>query len=483
MSQESLMKKALEAKTEEKRLKAIKKLKDQDVLFKVADRHYRFYPILYEAALNKITNQSMLANLAKKEYDEKCSLCAAKRLIDQTFLADVAKNAGCASVAEYAVGKLNDQVLLADVFINSKYRYSSDGITEIVAKKLDQTVLADIAKSNDDWLIRDRAIKYITDRNVLKDIAQNDKTMFVRIAASAKLIDRINDMSILADIVKYGSISIEDRQKALRKINDLPLLIDIAKNIGDMFGVQVVKKIGNQAALEDIAKTAEDYEVRSAAYNKLEKIFCDQVNVLDDQLLLADIAKNNDYLVVRNIALEKLMDQTALADVSKKAKDSDTRWKAEKKLTEIRVAATEKLTDPKALAEIIQKDDISSVRWAAFIKLRAMKGISLDNFSAKQMNLLEIALDVSVGDAERKKAAESIDPELIVMAVIEYAGCHHVNKLHAIVDRAEKGNIICEGTNEFIKILLQYAIEHYHNENAEYQTRIMEWTESDDWRD
>jgi len=63
---------------------------------------------------------------------------------------------------------------------------------------LDENVLADIAKNDEDPSVRRAAIDNISDENVLTDIAKNAGDLSVRIGA----IGKISDEDVLVDIVK-----------------------------------------------------------------------------------------------------------------------------------------------------------------------------------------------------------------------------------------------------------------------------------------
>ena len=110
-----------------------------------------------------------------------------------------------------------------------------------------------------------------------------------------------------------------------------------------------VKKLDDQKILAEIAKNDEDIEVRRAAVEKLDPEKW--------QDFLTDIAKSK-YLKICKAAMKKLVDQNLIADVAKNAEN----W-------EIRSEAVEKLEDQEALAWVAKNDEIGWVRKAAVEKL------------------------------------------------------------------------------------------------------------------
>lgn len=87
---------------------------------------------------------------------------------------------------------------------------------------------------------------------------------------------------------------------------------------------EAIRKLGIEGGqdklLGEIAKTDEDLTNRFLA-----------VNFLDNQEILADIATNGDKRLLCLDALDKITDKTLLADIAKNAKDSTIRYKALKK--------------------------------------------------------------------------------------------------------------------------------------------------------
>ena len=128
------------------------------------------------AAVGKLTDQTVLAEIAKNDNDFTVREAAVKNhnLTDQTVLAGIAQSDDYASVGSAAVGKLTDQTVLANIV-----KYCDDSVRRSVAveKLTDQALLATIARNDSDYLVRKAAAgnPNLIDRTVLAEIAKNDK--------------------------------------------------------------------------------------------------------------------------------------------------------------------------------------------------------------------------------------------------------------------------------------------------------------------
>ena len=153
---------------------------------------------------------------------------------DESKIAIEAINSLDWEVAQPAAEKLTDQTLLAEVAKNAK---TSGARQKAVVKLTDQAILADIAKNRrEQQFIRDDAVRMITDQAILADIAK--MATFTTDVAS-HLADRIvytgaagrlTDQYLLADIAKNQAIFWKIRIVAIEKLADQATLADIAKN-------------------------------------------------------------------------------------------------------------------------------------------------------------------------------------------------------------------------------------------------------------
>jgi len=95
------------------------------------------------AAVNKLTDQNKLADIAKNDIDYYVRWTAVEKLTDQNVLADIAKNDDEIYVCKAAIEKLTDQNVLADIAKNAA---ESDVRKAAVEKLTEQKPLADKVK-------------------------------------------------------------------------------------------------------------------------------------------------------------------------------------------------------------------------------------------------------------------------------------------------------------------------------------------------
>ena len=160
--------------------------------------------LVRKAAVEKLTDQAVLAKIAKTDSDwrvrtvafEKLTGAIAK-LTDQAVLAEIAKTGSESLVRKVAVRKLTAQALLAEI---AKTDSESDVRKEAVEKLTDQAVLAKIAKTDSESDVRREAVKNLTDQAVLAEIAKTNSSHGIRQVAEKKL----------AEITKTGSDDGED---------------------------------------------------------------------------------------------------------------------------------------------------------------------------------------------------------------------------------------------------------------------------------
>ncbi len=159
---------------------------------------------------------------------------------------------------------------------------------------------------------------------------------------------------------------------AVKSLEDQKLLADIAKNEGkEYLRTAAVKKLEDWEVLDYIAKNDEDNDVRLAAIEKV----------------VIKITKADNFIA----AVEKLEDQKLLADIAKNCKRVHVRRPAVEKLDPqkwqdllaeiakndedplVCIAAVKKLNDQKVLAYVAKNDKKYFVRTAAVEKLNDQK--------------------------------------------------------------------------------------------------------------
>jgi len=135
-------------------------------------------------AIQHLTNQPLLAQIAVQNKSAWLRSEAAARLTDQALLAKIASEDNDADVRSRAVESLNDQSLLAKITME-------DPVADIrgaaVAKLTDQTQLAKVATQSSDAKVRWTAVAKLTDQALLIKIATEDNDRIVYKVAIKRL--------------------------------------------------------------------------------------------------------------------------------------------------------------------------------------------------------------------------------------------------------------------------------------------------------
>jgi len=352
-------------------------------------------------AAQVLTDQRLLADLARSASDARVRVTAAGNLTDQGVAAALAEGDQDDAVRAAAVGRLTDAALLerfarfdAIAFVRAVAAGSSSLTVESVLRACalrdpsaevrraalanpnmsDQVFLAEVASGGDDPNVRSAAARKLDDPDRLRTLARGDGHFWVRMAAVSN--PALRDDALFADIAKedpHPSV----RSAALARISDPILRGRVAPYVsGD-----VTDEVTDPAVLVDLANNAKEPRVRAVAVSKIvdERQIIDILrrekdesvrysalanDALTDQQVLTDIALHDPTPGVRVVAAWKLDDQTLAQPVYEEALRTNAfgRWLWGD-------LAVRKLTDRALLATIALTDPDSSVRSAAVWRL------------------------------------------------------------------------------------------------------------------
>jgi hypothetical protein len=133
-----------------------------------------------ERATKALTDQTLLAEIATTDRDERVRTSAVSNLTDLGLLAKIARSDEHKDVRQAAVKGLTDQTLLAKIAV-------ADRAPEVracaAAKLADQATLGRVAKMDQDPYVRAAAARKLTDERLLDELATTDKHEVVRQAA------------------------------------------------------------------------------------------------------------------------------------------------------------------------------------------------------------------------------------------------------------------------------------------------------------
>ena len=337
-----LFKPAWQSDNEEKALRAVEKVIDQQKLAEIA----KTAPLddVRIAAVEKIVNQSVLEYIAKNDTDDYVRVSAIRKMTNQSALLELAKRKDC--------NRHLDKVSYPSV---------------VATKKLtEQNAISEVGLNAFEYCARVAAIENINDRSVLHKIAKNDKDEWVRAKAAVK----INDDMVLAKVICSLEAGSSNTKKLFDMLKSEEAMLYIAVNmkhsgikyiehfddplreVGFPVIEESIKRISNQKFLKVIIETG-SVIAASAAFNKitdesvrvdilknietkdeLKNIIKDEIEKLEDQIILQDIARNAKNSNARYFATCKLNDLSILKDIAKNDKDEWVRYVAEFRVNE-----------------------------------------------------------------------------------------------------------------------------------------------------
>lgn len=317
----------------EVRCEAIKKIDDQNLLERIISE-YKNYSNCESDNPNPRIDITIKNHKAEKE-DEEVIIAAIKRITNQTLLKEIVKKEKSLNICTHAIERIDDQDFLFDT-----------------------------ANNNINHQIRRLAISYLADQSKLIEISRSsDIPDELKIAAIKKLEDR----SIIIDIAKFSpvySIRKSIYEVLYKKFNvhiDLKGALDVIYNDpDDNLRLSFLKKISDRELLKEISRNAKEYSVRLAVYRVLNEKF----NVKPDLLEYVDMVKNerdaNLALEILNklITSKKLNDQNILLDIALNSVSNI-----------VRTTAVTKICDQKMIADIARSDEDVSIRKEAIVRI------------------------------------------------------------------------------------------------------------------
>jgi hypothetical protein len=138
-------------------------------------------------AVAKIRDEARLARVAKKTRCYKARKAAMERVTNQSLLADIIKNVKeCCDIHIAALKRVTGQRLLADIALYGRIGYLC---LSAAARVTNPGQHEHIAKEARHWLARMAAVTRVTNQRLLADIARKDKNSYVRKVAAHQLVN------------------------------------------------------------------------------------------------------------------------------------------------------------------------------------------------------------------------------------------------------------------------------------------------------
>ncbi|MCE5189617.1 MAG: hypothetical protein LLF75_10635, partial [Eubacteriales bacterium] len=316
--------------------------------------------------------------------------------------------------------------------------------------------LAQVITNVYDWRLYSKAFEKLTDQTILARIANTEgsKTGYVRIEAADKLDDLDLAQSIYADVAK-NCLNVMVRMRATERLHDQKekqTLVE--KNRVDF----VINSHEWRECESEFAQVSEQTAFAAIAINAKDRLVAEKaIEKLYDQTLLAEvIIKHTKSSDVQYAALCKLNDQALLAAVIGSIGSEHARMEVVNKLTvqsvladiakfdsntKVRSTAVEKLTDQAALTEIVKMEKHNGFVCLSAAERLADRSVAQEAFAyiAKQDFYPENMRYVHSGSEPLLDAVKNLDDRALLVDV-----AHNAKSTEVRIKAMEKAGLICK---------------------------------------
>ena len=298
---------AVEAENHIVRFAALKKLTDRAVLAKMG-------MWVKPELTRQVTDQGLLAQIAVDAKDEYVRAAAVEKLADQALLARIAMDDKADRVRDTALGKLAEPTLLK-IAAESK---SLNDRCVVIGKMRDQALLRQWAVDQPQAVIREAAVRRITDDGFLIKRLRTEQSATVR----AAVIETLHEKAAMrqAAIAAYRAV---DRGQASRRLEKI--LGDVPRDVSaahDALNRRV-------EALE--AETDNDKLTTVVLEGELDVLCATAARRLTDPAALEKAALRANDRDVLKVLLAKVADKAVLTRIASSADDRAMRLAAMEK--------------------------------------------------------------------------------------------------------------------------------------------------------
>jgi hypothetical protein len=307
---------------------AVERISNQAVLARIAERDPEY--LVREQAIKRLTDQVVLKRIATSRAtglrrgelrDLEASALrgtAVERLSDQKLLFDLATKDADENVYLAAIGALKDQKLLLEVAT----RRPGEKVARAVAEGLtDQALLRTFLESQPDSVARVTAAGHISDPALAMSVARGDPDDAVRRMA----VSKIADPSLLLQIARSDAPPAA-RVEAVSRLTDRKVLLDLEQTspYPDVRVAVAGKLVRDPAEAVRYARTSQVAGIRRLA-----------AEVVTDQELLKELATKDPDVEVRMAAIRRLTNVAVVAEIARTAVRTNERATAEIRLAEL----------------------------------------------------------------------------------------------------------------------------------------------------
>lgn len=326
------------------RLKAMEKISDVGLLENLA-KNSKDSSIRLKA-VSKLHNGSVLINIACNDPDLNVKKEAISNISNELILAEIGENTDNASLLEIIIKKINDEKLILPLLLKVR-ELDGTSARKSLAKINDKEIINNLAKNALSKNIRLEAINKVDDDSVLLEIFNSAESDDIKGLAFSK----IKEDSLLGESNdSYLESLLNDTQYPVRLIAYLKINGLYNENFSNPeFLISTMDKINDESILEDIASNDENDHIKEAALSRIRnneflartafndpnykmRIKAIENPNLNDEGILANIAKSDRDYEVCKTAIDKIENLNFLLEIAKTSPDFSIRTMTLKKI-------------------------------------------------------------------------------------------------------------------------------------------------------
>jgi hypothetical protein len=307
-------------------------------------KNAQFNSVASADAVKHINNQEWLTDLALNATDDKIRMAAAHKLENreaaQELYCHIALTTKDNDICEKATALITNQKLLVRIFLSirpERWDYSLDRreknpmFFSLSDRLNDHAAFAEAIIDNQEMTPYYRPhISLLTDRALLKDIAQHAYCASARIIAMELLDDQTLTQEVYADIAQNGA---KDR------------------GLDDYYRFEAIKKLGDEQVAQKayahlaITPSSSDYWQYS-------------IKKLTDQALLLDVARHSNYPFARKEAVKRITDRQVLTQFAEGKEEYFFEWAVDRGYDNMEICTVDLRDEAtRRLAELNEKVD------------------------------------------------------------------------------------------------------------------------------
>jgi len=290
-------------------------------------------------AVDKLTNQSTLYAIINNAPLYDVRMAAVKKLTNQSQIIDIVNNISQYSdVRVAAIERISDQTVVTDLYKDSKKReqemkeltkkdyFNRKAIIEreghiryaAVKKMTNQSILADIARTDSDKTVSCRAVEQLNDQQLLAHLVVSLANVWETEIVRREAVKKMTDQTALANIALHDDDS-GVRSAALKKLTDQTAILNVAKHENDYFTLNEALSKMTDSFVFEVILTAESESVRITALRseKIRNSLYSFVNQLTEQSALLFIGLHTVNSNVRELTLKKITDPDECKEIRK----------------------------------------------------------------------------------------------------------------------------------------------------------------------